>query len=209
MKKDFAGLMEMIITVLGAGLITVAIIAVIILTDKINQLDQRMDVIEEHIEEMQVSTYTDAQIKKEVPAEPEEVQIEIRDCFRDTPEGTPEPQRDTREDEVASTPTPEPEAKEEASRELEYAGIFELTAYEWTGNPCANGNYPTTGYTVASNYFPLGTRLYIEGLGEYTVEDTGGMALDVIDIYMGDYNSCIEFGRRQAGIYVIAESYSE
>jgi 3D (Asp-Asp-Asp) domain-containing protein len=35
------------------------------------------------------------------------------------------------------------------------------------------------------------------------------MASDVIDIYMGDYNSCIEFGRRQAGIYVIAESYNE
>lgn len=194
------------ISMVMAGAVALATIS---LTDRMNRLDRKICTLQEQVENMNSHTCTDAQIKKEVPAEPEEVQIEIRDCFRDTPEGTPEPQRDTRKDEAASTPTSEPEAKEEASRELEYAGIFELTAYEWTGNPCANGNYPTTGYTVASNYFPLGTRLYIEGLGEYTVEDTGGMADNVIDVYMGDYDTCIEFGRRQAGIYVIAESYNE
>jgi 3D (Asp-Asp-Asp) domain-containing protein len=194
------------VSMIMAGAVALATIS---LTDRMDRLDRKICTLQEQVESMNSHTCTDAQIKKEVPAEPEEVQIEIRDCFRDTPEGTPEPQEDTREDEAAPTPTSEPEAKEEASRELEYAGIFELTAYEWTGNPCANGNYPTTGYTVASNYFPLGTRLYIEGLGEYTVEDTGGMADNVIDVYMGDYDTCIEFGRRQAGIYVIAESYNE
>lgn len=82
-------------------------------------------------------------------------------------------------------------------------GIYELTAYEWTGNPCSNGNYPTEGYTVACNSLPLGTRIYIEGYGEYTVEDRGGMAGNVIDIYMGDYDSCIQFGRRSALIYLL------
>lgn len=82
-------------------------------------------------------------------------------------------------------------------------GIYELTAYEWTGNPCSNGNYPTEGYTVACNSLALGTRIYIEGYGEYTVEDRGGMAGNVIDIYMGDYDSCIQFGRRTAEVYII------
>lgn len=82
-------------------------------------------------------------------------------------------------------------------------GIYELTAYEWTGNPCSNGNYPTEGYTVACNSIALGTRIYIEGYGEYTVEDRGGMAGNVIDIYMGDYDSCIQFGRRSASIYLL------
>lgn len=82
-------------------------------------------------------------------------------------------------------------------------GFYELTAYEWTGNPCANGNYPTAGYTVACNSLPLGTRIYIEGYGEYTVEDRGGMADNVIDIYMGDYDSCIQFGRRTATVSII------
>lgn len=82
-------------------------------------------------------------------------------------------------------------------------GTYELTAYEWTGNPCSNGNYPTEGYTVACNSLPLGTRIYIEGYGEYVVEDRGGMAGNVIDIYMGDYDSCIQFGRRSASIYLL------
>ena len=86
---------------------------------------------------------------------------------------------------------------------LSYLGSYELTAYEWTGNPCANGNYPTEGFTVASNSIPQGTRIYIEGLGEYVVEDTGGMAGNVIDIYMGDYSTCMEFGRQIGEVYII------
>ena len=82
-------------------------------------------------------------------------------------------------------------------------GTYELTAYEWTGNSCSNGNYPTEGYTVACNSLALGTRIYIEGYGEYTVEDRGGMAGNVIDIYMGDYDSCIQFGRHTAEVYII------
>ena len=78
-----------------------------------------------------------------------------------------------------------------------------LTAYEWTGNPCANGNWPTPGYTVASNDYPLGTRIYIEGLGEFVVEDTGGMGSGVIDIYMGDVETCIQFGVQSGNVYVL------
>ena len=80
-----------------------------------------------------------------------------------------------------------------------------LTAYEWTGKPCANGNYPTVGYTCASNYYPLGTRLWIEGVGERVVEDTGGMGMNVVDIYMGDEETCIQFGVQEAQITVIEE----
>ena len=86
---------------------------------------------------------------------------------------------------------------------MRYLGGYELTAYEWTGNPCANGNYPTTGYTVASNTIPQGTTIYIEGLGQYVVEDTGGMAGNVIDIYMGDYDTCINFGRQYGDVYIV------
>lgn len=80
-----------------------------------------------------------------------------------------------------------------------------LTAYEWTGRPCANGNYPTVGYTCASNYYPIGTRLWIEGIGERVVEDTGGMGMNIVDIYMGDEETCIQFGVQEAQITVIEE----
>lgn len=84
-------------------------------------------------------------------------------------------------------------------------GSYELTAYTWTGNTCANGEYPTDGVTIASNTLPLGTRVYIEGLGERVVQDTGGMGSGVIDVYMDSYDACIQFGRQNAEVYVLEE----
>ncbi len=83
--------------------------------------------------------------------------------------------------------------------------VFQLTAYEWTGNRTASGAWPQEGVTVASNYFPIGTRLYIDGIGERVVQDTGGMANSVIDIYLGDPSACIQFGRQNATVRVIED----
>ena len=104
--------------------------------------------------------------------------------------------------EVKAEETTEEETTEEEQPSMTYLGEYELTAYEWTGSPCANGNYPTLNYTVASNTIPMGSRLYIEGLGDYVVEDRGGMAGNVIDVYMGDYSTCIQFGRQLANVYI-------
>ena len=85
-----------------------------------------------------------------------------------------------------------------------YYGCLELTAYTWTGNPCADGVYPSSGYTVACNNSDLWHHwIYIEGYGNYYVHDTGGMGYGVIDVYMDSYDACIQFGRRTANIYVI------
>ena len=74
--------------------------------------------------------------------------------------------------EVEEVTEPEEIAEESPEEELEYLGTFEMTAYEWTGNPCANGNYPQVGYTVACNSLPLGTTVYIEGVGYRVVEES-------------------------------------
>ena len=50
----------------------------------------------------------------------------------------------------------------------------------------ASGATLTSGYSVASNYFAYGTRLWIESdyiSGEFIVQDCGGMAYNVIDFY--------------------------
>lgn len=94
-------------------------------------------------------------------------------------------------------------APAEPTGDSSYVGTYELTAYTWTGDPCANGEFPTSGYTVACNSLPLGTRVYIEGIGERVVEDTGGMGGGVVDIYMDSHDSCIQFGRQSANVYVI------
>tara|TARA_R100001443_G_scaffold30657_3_gene44446 strand:- start:765 stop:3482 length:2718 start_codon:yes stop_codon:yes gene_type:complete len=49
----------------------------------------------------------------------------------------------------------------------------------------ASGRKLIPGYSVASNYYPQGTILDIDGK-EYRVDDTGGMALNVVDFYAGD-----------------------
>lgn len=85
-----------------------------------------------------------------------------------------------------------------------YMGNYELTAYIATGNPCADGQYPQVGFTVASNDPNLWHKwIRIEGYGEYYVHDTGGMASNVIDIFVSSYDEAIQFGRRSADVYVI------
>lgn len=106
----------------------------------------------------------------------------------------------------------EPEAEEvfeeetiEAASNLVYLGTFEMTAYEWTGNPCANGNYPTQGYTVACNSLPLGTQVYIDGYGYYVVEDRGASwhGDNWMDMYLGDVNACYQWGIKYLDVYLV------
>lgn len=100
---------------------------------------------------------------------------------------------------------PEEIAEESHEEELEYLGTFEATAYEWTGNPCANGNYPEVGYTVACNSLPLGTTVYIEGVGYRVVEDRGAEwhGSNWMDLYLGDVDSCYEWGVRSVEVYIV------
>jgi 3D (Asp-Asp-Asp) domain-containing protein len=85
-----------------------------------------------------------------------------------------------------------------------YAGTYELTAYIETGNPCADGVYPTINHTAACNDPSLWHKwIEIEGYGVYYVHDTGGMASNVIDLFVGSYDEAIQFGRREAEVYII------
>lgn len=94
--------------------------------------------------------------------------------------------------------------QEEEPSGMTYYGVMELTAYEETDNPCADGQYPQVGFTAACNDPGLWYKwVYIDGVGEYYIHDTGGMASNVIDIYMGDVSACYEFGRRSADVYII------
>lgn len=86
----------------------------------------------------------------------------------------------------------ETEYFEESDSEWEYLGSVRVTGYTWTGNTCANGNYPTSGYTVACNDLPIGTVVYIEGIGYRTVEDRGGMTRGTywLDVYFDSVGEC-------------------
>lgn len=85
-----------------------------------------------------------------------------------------------------------------------YMGNYELTAYIATGNPCADGVYPQVGYTAACNDPNLWHKwVHIEGYGDYYIHDTGGMASNVIDIFVGSYDEAIQFGRQKGEVYIV------
>ena len=88
-----------------------------------------------------------------------------------------------------------------------HMGKWRITAYAYTGSPCANGNYPQIDYTIACNSLPFGTKVYISGVGFRTVEDRGPTSLgsEWLDIYMGDVNQCIQWGDQYRDVFVVEE----
>lgn len=88
-----------------------------------------------------------------------------------------------------------------------YLGNYLITAYEDTGLACANGNYPSVGYTVAHNTLPFGTVLYIDGIGYRTVEDRGPSSLGTewLDLYLGDYSECEAWGMQRRDVYLVED----
>ena len=88
---------------------------------------------------------------------------------------------------------------------MTYLGTYEITAYEETGNCCANGNYPTVGYTIACNSLDFGTKVYIDGVGERVVEDRGGPSHgnNWIDLYLGDVVACYEWGIQYRDVWLV------
>lgn len=78
----------------------------------------------------------------------------------------------------------------------------ELTHYTHTGNPTASGKMPQAGRTIACNFLPLNSRVRING-NVYTVEDTGGMTGNVIDIFVDSEEEAIQKGRIHTTVEVL------
>lgn len=57
---------------------------------------------------------------------------------------------------------------------------------------------------VDPSVIPYHTRIEIDGMGEFTAEDTGGdIQGNRIDIYMPSYNECMSFGVREVTVRVL------
>ena len=95
------------------------------------------------------------------------------------------------------------EQPEENKLDKELIGNWMITAYTHTGSPCANGNYPSAGYTIACNSLPFGTQVYIEGVGNRTVEDRGPDWDDWCDLFMDSYDECVSWGVQYRNVYLL------
>jgi 3D (Asp-Asp-Asp) domain-containing protein len=83
-------------------------------------------------------------------------------------------------------------------------GSWLCTAYTHTGYPCYDGSYPEAGYSVACNSLPIGTEIYIAGIGRRTVTDRGPSSMPEgwVDIFMDGYTECVNFGAQYREVYV-------
>lgn len=77
-----------------------------------------------------------------------------------------------------------------------YVGKFELTYYCISGTTKSGTNTkPHVTVAVDPNVIPLGSKLYIEGLGYRVAEDTGGVIKgNKIDVYVTTYDEAISNG---------------
>ena len=89
----------------------------------------------------------------------------------------------------------------------DHLGTYKLTAYcpcrkccgKWSGGPAASGKMPQAGRTIAVSGLPFGTHVWIDGMGEYVVEDRGVRGKH-IDIYMDSHSTARACGVQYAGV---------
>ena len=86
-----------------------------------------------------------------------------------------------------------------------YMGEWRITAYAETGSPCANGEYPEVGETIAHNSLPFGTKVYIEDVGIRVIEDRGPAWLgdEWCDLYLGVVWDCIVWGNQYRDVWIM------
>lgn len=90
---------------------------------------------------------------------------------------------------------------------MDYMGEWHITAYAYTGSPCANGEFPEAERTVACNSLPFGSQVYIDGVGFRTVTDRGpdSMGDAWIDLYLGDHYECVQWGSQYRKVWTVSE----
>ena len=94
-------------------------------------------------------------------------------------------------------------------------GVFIATAYcnspvcinvpKWRDGKTATGTDARIGViAVDPAVIPLGSTVYIKGMGYFKAEDTGGAIRgNRIDIFMGDYKKAKEFGRKKVEVIIL------
>lgn len=120
---------------------------------------------------------------------------------------------------IASEYLTDKEPKVHVSEEIEetdlvYLGKFKITAY--CGGVCCNGKWagttstgvsPKDGRTIAVApwVIPYGSKVYIDGVGYRTAEDTGGFAnrnSQQIDLYMSSHNATGSWGVQYRDVWI-------
>jgi 3D (Asp-Asp-Asp) domain-containing protein len=86
-----------------------------------------------------------------------------------------------------------------------HLGSFTATCYSLPGTTATGAPVSDAVVAVDPSVIPLGTHLYISGLGERTASDTGGAIRgNRLDIWMGSYSACVQFGRQNVDVFRVS-----
>ncbi|HEX9683251.1 MAG TPA: 3D domain-containing protein [Acidimicrobiales bacterium] len=85
-----------------------------------------------------------------------------------------------------------------------YLGTFSTTCYALSGRTASGHPVSNEVVAVDPRVIPLGTRIYIEGIGERVARDTGGAIKgNKLDIWNPSSSWCLQFGRRNLDVWIV------
>ena len=98
----------------------------------------------------------------------------------------------------------------EAEPVMEYLGNWTVSFYcscseccgEWSGGPTASGVMPSAWWTAATADLPFGTVLYVDGLGEFEVQDRG-TDYGWLDVFVGSHDEALSLGLQTRSVYIV------
>ena len=149
---------------------------------------------------LDLTIYTDLNNGKTINTETVETNTQ---SVQSNPETTP-----AAEPETSSAPT-EPTNSEPAGKEI----TVEATAYTAECEGCIgitktgvdlNANPDAKVIAVDPSIIPLGSKVYVEGYGYATAEDTGGAIKgNRIDVFVPEQNDALQWGRKDVKVTII------
>ena len=106
---------------------------------------------------------------------------------------------------IASTPTSQGYwlATGRSAPARQPLGTFVATCYSNQGTTASGAQAGPQTVAVDPSVIPLGTHLWIDGIGDRVAQDTGGdIRGNRIDIWNGSYDYCVNYGRQNVQVYV-------
>lgn len=85
-----------------------------------------------------------------------------------------------------------------------FLGNFLVTCYDLTGVTASGAIAGPQIVAVDPHIIPLGTHLYVQGVGRRVAGDTGGAIMgDHIDIWKSSYDACLAWGVRTRKVFEV------
>lgn len=85
---------------------------------------------------------------------------------------------------------------------MSYLGDFMVTCYDNYGETASGAMAGPSSVAVDPHIIPLGTEIYVAGVGERTADDTGGAIIgDHVDIWEPTYAQCADWGVQTRPVY--------